>query len=71
MGGWGSGRRGGQPTVEDGLTVDLGLMLRRGWVKDGASGTGSLSWSSNGELFATIKHRYDLTDPDNAHLILT
>jgi hypothetical protein len=71
MGGWGSGRHGGRPTVEDGLTIDLGLMLRRGWVRAGGSGTGTLSWSSNGEMFATIGHRYDLTDPDNAHLILT
>lgn len=71
MGGYGSGRHGGRPTVEDGLTVDLGLMLRRGWAKDGASGAGTLSWSSNGEPFATIGHSYDLTDPDNAHLTLT
>jgi hypothetical protein len=70
MGGWGSGRHGGRPAVEDGLTVDIGLMLRRGWAKDGALGSGSLSWSRNGEPFATIGHRYDLTDPDNAHLTL-
>ncbi len=71
MGGWGSGRHGGRPTVEDGLTVDLGLLLRRGWAKDGVLGAGSLSWSSNGEPFATIGHRYDLTNTDNAHLTLT
>jgi hypothetical protein len=71
MGGWGSGRHGGRPTVEDGLTVDLGLMLRRGWARRGASGAGTLSWSHNGELYCSISHRYDLTDPDNAHLTLT
>jgi hypothetical protein len=71
MGGWGSGRHGERPTVEDGLTIDLGLMLRRGWVRAGGSGTGTLSWSSNNETFSTIGHRYNLTDPDNAHLILT
>jgi hypothetical protein len=71
MGGYGSGRRSGQPTVEDGLTIDLAQMLRRGWIKDGVSGAGSLSWSSNGEPIATIGHRYDLTDSANAHLILT
>jgi hypothetical protein len=70
MGGYGSGRHGGKPTVEDGLTVDLGLMLRRGWARVGAAGSGTLSWSSNGEPIATIEHRYDLTDPDNAHLTL-
>jgi hypothetical protein len=56
--------------VEDGLTVDLGLILRRGWAKDGASGAGTLSWSSRGERVASIGHRYDLTDPDHAHLTL-
>lgn len=71
MGGYGSGRHCGRPTVEDGLTVDLGLMLRRGWAKEGASGAGTLSWSSNGERFATIGHRYDLTNPEAAHLTLT
>ncbi len=70
MGGYGSGRRSGQPTVEDGLTIDLAQMLRRGWIKDGAAGAGSLSWSSNDEPIATIGHRYDLTDSGNAHLIL-
>jgi hypothetical protein len=33
MGGYGSGRRSGQPTAEDGLTLDLGRMLRRGWTQ--------------------------------------
>ncbi len=70
MGGWGSGRHGGRPTVEDGLTIDLGLMLRRGWVKDGATGAGTLSWSSRGERVASIGHRYDFTDPDQARLTL-
>ncbi len=38
MGGYGSGRHGGRPTVEDGLTINLALMFRRGWVRDGAMG---------------------------------
>jgi hypothetical protein len=71
MGGYGSGRHGGKPTVEDGLTVDLGLMLRRGWARAGASGAGTLSWSRNGEPCCSISHHYDLTDLDNAHLTLT
>ncbi len=71
MGGWNSGRRSGQPSVEDGLTVDLGLMLRRGWIRDGASGAGTMSWSNNDEPYAAIGYRYDLIDPDNSHLVLT
>ena len=70
MGGYGSGRRSGRCTVEDGLTIDLSRMLRRGWVKDGCSSGGSLTWSSRGETIATVSHRYDLIKPDNAHLTL-
>lgn len=71
MGGFGSGRHGGKPTVEDGLTIDLGLMLRRGWAKAGTSGAGTLHWSSRGERIATISHRYDLTDSGNPNLTLS
>ena len=67
MGGYGLGRTGGNPTVEDGLTIDLRLMLRRGWAKIGAAGAGTLSWSRKGEPFATISHRYDQTDSGTPH----
>ncbi len=72
MGGYGSGRTGGRPTVEDGLTVDLPLMLRKGWLRDGSASTfGSLTWSRNGDPFANIGYSYSLTDPDDAWLRLT
>ena len=70
MGGYGSGRCSGRSTVEDGLTINLGLMFRQGWARDGASGTGTLTWSNRGEPFATTGYRYDMTDPDNAYLTL-
>jgi hypothetical protein len=70
MGGWGSGRQGGLPTVEDGLTIDLPLMLRQRWVRDGAWGSGNLHWSCNGTRTASIGHRYDLSDPTAASLTL-
>lgn len=70
MGGWGSGRHSGHPAVEDGLTIDVSLMLRRGWIGDGTSGSGNLYWSRNGERFASIGHRYDMSDPANASLVL-
>lgn len=70
MGGYGSGRCSGRSTVEDGLTINLSLMFRQGWARDGASGTGTLTWSSRGEPFATTGYRYDMTDPDNACLTL-
>jgi hypothetical protein len=71
MGGYFSGRRDGRPTVEDGLTVDLALMMRRGWIGDGRRGRGSLHWSCNGEPRSSIGYSYDMTDPDEAWLRLT
>ncbi len=71
MGGYGSGRSGGRPTVEDGLTVNLPLMLRKGWMRDGATGAGSLTWSRNGEQFSAIGYSYSLADPNDAWLKLT
>jgi hypothetical protein len=71
MGGYGSGRHGGRPTVEDGLTINLALLFRRGWVRDGAMGFPRLTWSCQGDTVATIQCFFDLTDADNAHLVLT
>jgi hypothetical protein len=71
MGGWNSGRHSGYPTVEDALTIDLALMLRRGWIRDGGCGSGSQHWSRDGERFASIGHRFDMTDPASASLTLS
>jgi hypothetical protein len=70
MGGYGSGRRASHMTVEEGLTVNLGLLMRRGWIKDGSTGSGSLSWSNSGEPVAQIHYNYNVTDPNEAYLIL-
>lgn len=71
MGGYFSGRTGGRPIVEAGLTVDLKLMRRRGWFRDGGYSSGSLIWSSRGEQIATIGHCSSSSDPDNAWLELS
>jgi hypothetical protein len=71
MGGWGSGRRGGKPVKEDGLTIDLTLMLRKGWMTEGRSSHGSLSWSDATGWSATIGYTYDLSNPETASLTLT
>jgi hypothetical protein len=52
------------------LTIDIAEMLRRGWVSDGCTGSGTLHWSRNGERFASIGHRFDLSDADDATLTL-
>ena len=70
MGGWGSGRRGGRPVKEDGLTIDLTLMLRKGWMSEGRSGSGQLTWSNASGWSASISYSYDLIDPDCASLTL-
>jgi len=37
MGGYGSGRSGGRPTVEDSLSLNLPRFFKMGWLKPGAS----------------------------------
>lgn len=48
MGGYGSGRWGGRPAVENSLTLDLSHLFKTGWLKAGASTTGTLRWSIAG-----------------------
>lgn len=71
MGGYNSGRRGGRPTIEDGLTVSLPLMMGRGWVRSGETGRGSLQWSRHGEKFSQIGHSFDMRDPEESWLKLS
>jgi hypothetical protein len=56
MGGYGSGRSGGRPTVEDGLTLNLPRLFKTGWLKPGASTSGTLRWSivGTGEEIASM-----------------
>lgn len=70
MGGWNSGRRGGRPLKEDGTAIDLALMLRKGWLKDGQCGTGRLTWSDGTGWSASISYQYDMLVPENARLTL-
>ena len=46
MGGYGSGRSGGRPTVESGLTLDLRRLFKTGWLRPGARTSGLLSWTT-------------------------
>ena len=45
MGGYGSGRSGGRPTVEDSLSLNLPRLFKTGWLKQGAWTSGTLRWS--------------------------
>jgi hypothetical protein len=68
MGGFGSGRYGGQPTVESGLTLDINRLLRQRNIVPGGYRAGSLIWSkvATGEKLATIGYEASLLDPDDA-----
>lgn len=46
MGGSGSGRWGGRPTTDDGLTLDLPRLLRQGNLVPGSARSGTLTWSN-------------------------
>jgi hypothetical protein len=56
MGGYGSGRSGGRPTVEDTLTLDLRRLFEDGFLKVGAWTYGTLRWTiiSRGEEIASV-----------------
>jgi hypothetical protein len=66
MGGYGSGRSGGRPTVEDGLTLNLPRLFKDGWLKPGAWTSGALRWTrvSTGEETASIRFQSDLGKAD-------
>src|SRR4051812_31688737 len=54
MGGYNSGRYGGGPTVESGLTLDLYQLIRDGTLRPGQPSGGTLTWTYTitGELLA-------------------
>ena len=62
MGGFGSGRYGGRPTVEDGLSLDLPKLIRDELVRPSTICNGSLVWTrvNTGERVGSIGY--------NAHI---
>lgn len=70
MGGWGSGRQNGKPLAEEAKRIDVNWMLRKGLLKPGASGRGSLSWNCGGDPAGNISYTYDMIDPDKAEMVL-
>ena len=71
MGGWGSGRSGGRPVKEEAKTVDLAMMMRKGWIGEGRSSWGTLNWSVGDRPAGSISYRCDMRDPDNASITLS
>ncbi len=62
MGGYGSGRSGGRPTTEDGLTLSLSKLLRDKLFRPGSGWSGSLIWTntSTGERIGSIGYEANL-----------
>jgi len=46
MGGYGSGRKDGRPTIESCLTLNLSRLFELGWLRPGAATAGVLQWSN-------------------------
>ncbi len=61
MGGYGSGRQGGRPTVEISLTLDIGMLRRRKIVAPGRH-SGTLSWTNGytGEESASLRFETEI-----------
>lgn len=64
MGGYGSGRSTGMPTVESGFTLDLGRLIRQRNVRPGKHVAGILTWTRTRtrEKVAAIGYEARLTD---------
>lgn len=71
MGGWGSGRRGGRPTADASLRIDLAWMLRTGHAKEGAVIWGSLSWTCRGQPSGSISYKALMDKPGEERLELS
>lgn len=71
MGGYGSGRTGGEPIAEQCRQIDIGLLAKSGKVFDGRATSGYMHWSFCGQSSGSIGYICDLTDPRNAKLILS
>jgi hypothetical protein len=72
MGGFGSGRYGGRPTVESGLTLDINRLLRQWNILPGGRGFGTLKWSNatTGEDVGSLSYKACLVDAEDAWLRL-
>ena len=73
MGGWNSGRRGGSPTVESSLELDIARLIRPGSFRPGLRVAGTLTWSNSrtGEKTAAIGYEACLISQSAASARLT
>jgi hypothetical protein len=71
MGGYGSGRTGGRPTVESGLSLNIDRLIRRRWLVPGTRSQGTISWTNNWtEHAGSVRYEANLIDPNDAWIRL-
>src|SRR3954467_5328732 len=61
MGGFGSGRYGGRPTVESSLTLDLYKLIRDSLLRP-SSGTLTWTYVNSGERVASVSYQVNMGD---------
>ena len=70
MGGYGSGRRNGALTVADALRLDLAHCFRKGMIIPGKTWSGTMTWSQDGKVIASLRYDANLVDPNASWLRL-
>ncbi len=70
MGGCGSGRNACRPKVEECLNIDLGWLITNHCAIPGSSHSSVLTWTRNGERFASLTCEAYMYESQSAHLTL-
>jgi hypothetical protein len=72
MGGFGSGRQDGRPTVEAGFSLDINRLLRDCHIIPGRWVHGTLRWTvvGTGREVSSLSYEANLVDPDAAWMRL-
>ena len=71
MGGYGSGRYGGRPTVDASLKIDLAWMFRNGYARESEHRAGSMDWTRRGQPSGSIGYQAIMTEPGAERLELS
>jgi hypothetical protein len=71
VGGYGSGRRGGRPSVEASWRIDVRRLKRWGYLKPNCTTIGEWSWSRWGETAGTVRVSCTTSDEVGGHLNLS
>ena len=70
MGCYNSGRYGGRSTADASLKIDLGLMFRSGYAREGQHRTGSIHWTCGGQPSGSTSYAAMMNQPGQERLEL-